>query len=164
MIPKFEILPEKKLAGKRIRMSFAEDKTAELWRQFMPRRKEIKNNIGTELYSVEVYDPLFFKNFDPVKEFEKWAAVEVVDFDEVPEEMKTLTVTSGLYAVYLYKGRASEVAETYRYIFSEWLPNSAYILDDRPHFAKMGEKYKNDDSDSEEQLWIPVKAKENGKN
>jgi hypothetical protein len=31
-------------------------------------------------------------------------------------------------------------------------------LNKRPHFAKMGEKYKNEDPDSEEELWIPIKS------
>ena len=34
-----------------------------------------------------------------------------------------------------------------------------YTLDDRPHFEILGEKYKNQDPDSEEELWIPIKPK-----
>jgi AraC family transcriptional regulator len=125
----------------------------------MPRRKEIKNNIGPELYSVELYEPDFFENFNPQREFEKWAAIEVTDFDSVPAGMETFNSPAGLYAIFLYKGAASKGAETYRYIFGKWLPDSDFILDERPHFAVMGEKYKNEDPDSEEDLWIPVKYK-----
>jgi AraC family transcriptional regulator len=39
------------------------------------------------------------------------------------------------------------------------LPNSNYHLDDRPHFEILGEKYKNADPGSEEEIWIPIKAK-----
>jgi AraC family transcriptional regulator len=37
--------------------------------------------------------------------------------------------------------------------------DSAYDLDNRPHFEILGEKYKNESPDSEEELWIPVKLK-----
>jgi AraC family transcriptional regulator len=152
-------LSEKKLIGKRIPMSFSNNKTFELWRGFMPRKKEIKNNISSDLYSIEVYKPLFFEHFSPEAEFEKWASVEVTDFNKIPEGMETITLPGGLYAVFLYKGPASEGAKTYQYIFGTWLPNSDYLVDTRPHFALMGEKYKNEEPDSEEELWIPVKAK-----
>ena len=123
----------------------------------MPVRREIKNIIGKELYSIEVYETLYFNNYNPEKEFDKWAAVEVTDFETVPEDMETLISPRGLYAVFLHKGAASKGPETYQYIFGTWLPASDFLLDDRPHFAVMGEKYKNDDPDSEEEVWIPVK-------
>jgi AraC family transcriptional regulator len=155
--PRIEILPEKKFVGKRIKMSFSNNQTHELWKSFMPSRREIKNNIGSDLYSVEVYEPLYFNNFNPEKEFDKWAAVEVTDFEKVPDDMDTLILPRGLYAVFLHKGAAGKGPETYQYIFGTWLPASDFLLDNRPHFAVMGEKYKNDDPDSEEEVWIPVK-------
>jgi AraC family transcriptional regulator len=160
MQPRIEVLKEKKLIGNRARMSFTNNKTFELWRSFMPRRKEIGNNVGAELYSVEVYDPSFFDQFDAGAEFEKWAVVEVTDFNTVPAGMETLVFPTGLYAVFLHKGPASEGAKTYRYIFATWLPGSDYVVDARPHFAVMGEKYKKDDPASEEEIWIPVRRKE----
>jgi len=96
MVPRIEILAEKKLIGKHIKMSFSNNKTGELWRSFMPRRREIGNTVGTELYSVEVYEPLFFDNFNPEKEFDKWAAIEVKNYDTVPDELETITLARGL--------------------------------------------------------------------
>jgi len=159
MVPRIEILAEKKLVGKRIKMSFSHNKTVDLWRSFMPRRKEICNKIGSELYSLEVYDPLFFDKFNPEKEFYKWAAIEVKNFYTVPEEMETITLPCGLYAVFIHKGPASAGPKTYEYIFRTWLPGSDFLLDNRPHFAVMGEKYKKEDADSEEEVWIPIKSK-----
>ena len=157
MEPKLETIAEKKLVGKRIRTSFSVNRTFELWSNFMPGRKEIKNVIGTELYSIQIYEPLFFINFDPNQEFEKWATVEVTDFDSVPDGMQTFILIRGLYAVFLYHGAASATTPTFQYILGTWLPNSGYILDDRPHFEVIGEKYKNEDPNSEEELWIPIK-------
>ena len=142
-------------------MSLEVNKTEELWRGFMPRRKEIRNGIGTSLYSLQLYDPSYFENFNPKNSFEKWATIEVTDFINVPEGMEPLTLTGGLYAVFLFKGAAREGSEAFQYIFEAWLPNSQFVLDDRPHFEILGEKYKNDDPDSEEEIWIPIKNKVN---
>jgi AraC family transcriptional regulator len=159
MQSRIETMSEKKLIGKRIKMSFSQNKTFELWRSFMPARKEIKNHTGSDLFSIEVYPPLFFTHFSPETEFEKWAAVEVTDFNMVPVSMDTITVPGGLYAVFLYKGPASAGSNIYQYILGTWLPDSVFSLDNRPHFALMGEKYKNEDPSSEEEFWIPIKPK-----
>ncbi len=158
MQSRIEDLPEKKLIGKRVKMSFAENRTADLWRGFMPRRKEIKN-LDNDLYSVEIYPENFFEKFDPQRKFDKWAAVEANDFLEIPDPMEPLIIPPGKYAVFIHQGAVSDGEKTYRYIFSVWLPKSGYELDNRPHFALMGEKYKNDSPDSEEEIWIPVKLR-----
>ncbi|MEP7197101.1 MAG: GyrI-like domain-containing protein [Saprospiraceae bacterium] len=159
MEPRIEILEEKKLIGIRIKMSFIENRTKDLWQSFMPRRKEVKNINGPELYSVEVYSSNFFDNFNPNLEFEKWAAIEVSYFEYLPEGMETLIFPKGQYAVFIHKGPASKGAKTYEYIFRSWLPGSSFNLDHRPHFAVMGEKYNHEEEDSEEEIWIPIKSK-----
>lgn len=159
MKPVIRILSEKKLVGKKMTMTFAGNKTAELWRSFMQRRKEIKNNVGEELYSMQIYSLSFFSNFNPEAEFDKWATVEVKSFTNIPEGMETFTLQGGLYAVFSYHGAASEASGTFQYILGTWLPASEYSLDDRPHFEILGEKYKNESPDSEEELWIPIKPK-----
>jgi len=140
-------------------MTFTVNRTHELWSGFMPRRKEIHNHIGTDLYSVQIYSPGFFANFDLDATFEKWAAIEVTDFEKIPDGLEAFTLPEGLYAVFNYKGAASAAAATFKYILGTWLPNSGYILDNRPHFEILGEKYKNEYPASEEELWIPVKHK-----
>ncbi|MCB0376226.1 MAG: GyrI-like domain-containing protein, partial [Sinomicrobium sp.] len=140
--------------------SFAHNRTQELWQRFMKHRAAIPNVRGTELYSVEIFgDPRFFERFDPNHAFEKWAAVEVQDLNNIPDELEGLTLPSGMYAVFNYKGKSSEAGPTYQYIFTEWLPASGLLLDNRPHFALMGDKYKNDDPDSEEELWVPIRRR-----
>ncbi len=160
MTPKFETLPTIKLVGKKLTTSFANDKTVELWQSFSPRKKEIKNSINDDLYSVEIYpDTSFFQGFDPTQAFEKWATIAVSDFDQIPDEMESLTLPKGLYAVFPYKGKPSEAMETFRYIYAEWLPNSEYEMDNRPYFALMGGKYKGEHPESEEEFWVPIKKK-----
>ncbi len=158
LIPRIEVSPERKLVGKRLTMSFSDYSVAELWRSFMPRRHEINNELTTDLISMVIYTSSHFANFSPTNEFEKWAAVEVADFIDVPNEMEIFTLGTGLYAVFDYKGLNTD-SSIYQYIFGTWLPNSVYVVDDRPHFEVLGEKYKNNDPSSEEEIWIPIRAK-----
>lgn len=159
MIPRTETINEKKLVGKRMTMSYADYRIGELWGSFMPRRKEITNTLTNDLISLVVYAPNHFIDFKPTNQFERWATVEVENFNNVPDELETYNLSSGLYAVFNYKGMSSGVAAFFQYIYSEWVPNSEYILDDRAHFEVLGEKYKNNDPSSEEEIWIPIKAK-----
>lgn len=156
MLQKIEILSEKKLVGLRMTMSFPENKTHLLWKKFMEQRTHIKNSIGTELYSLQCYTETYFKSFNPATEFEKWALTEVSNFDFVPESMETFTLQSGLYAVFHYRGAEKEASPFFRYIFETWLPASSYQLDHRPHFEILGEKYKYENPQSEEEIWIPI--------
>ena len=159
MIPRIETCGEKKLAGRRLTMSFSNNRTGELWRSFMPERKKITNSLTGEVISMQIYKPKYFEHFDPTTEFEKWAAVEVSDFDNIPDGFETFILASGLYAVFDYKG-SSDDNSIFQYIFQTWLPASGYILDDRPHFEILGEKYKNQHPDSEEEIWIPLKKRQ----
>jgi AraC family transcriptional regulator len=139
-------------------MSLADNKTGELWKSFMPRRREVTNNLTNDLISMQVYKPQHFADFKPTNEFEKWATVEVSDFENVPKEMDKFILPGGLYAVFDYKGSSTD-SSVFHYIFGTWLPNSDCLLDDRPHFEVLGEKYKNADPNSEEEIWIPVRKK-----
>jgi AraC family transcriptional regulator len=159
MKARIETLNEKKLVGKRLTMSFANYTIAELWRSFLPRRKEITNNLTSDLISLAVYKPNHFADFKPTNQFERWAAVEVSDFDNVPNEMETFSIPGGLYAVFDYKGSSTDNS-IFQYIFETWLPNSDYELDNRTHFEVLGDKYKNNDPASEEEIWIPIKPRE----
>jgi AraC family transcriptional regulator len=156
MKPRIEILKEKKLIGVRLTMSLANNKTGELWRSFMPRRKEIINNVSNDLISLQIYHANYFSAFNPSNGFEKWAAIAVSDYDNVPNDMETFILPSGLYAVFDYKGSSTD-SSIFQYIFGIWLPKSDYILDNRPHFEVLGEKYKNADPESEEEIWIPIR-------
>ena len=155
MHPRIEHSPEKKLVGQSLRMSLANNRTAQLWRQFAPRIPEIRHRSTTDKISMQIYPPGFYEQFNPTREFEKWAAVEVESFAGLPPGMQTFTLPAGLYAVFDYRGSSADPS-IFQYIFSVWLPQSNYVLADRPHFEVLGPRYKNDDPDSEEEIWIPV--------
>lgn len=158
MTPRIEKLNEKKLIGKRLTMSLANNRTGELWKSFIPRRIDIPNTLTNDMISMQVYESTHFADFKPTNKFEKWATVEVTNFDNVPNDMETFTLAGGLYAVFDYKGSSTDNS-IFQYIFGTWLPGSPYDLDDRPHFEVIGDKYKNNDPTSEEEIWIPLKPR-----
>lgn len=157
MEPRIELLEPKMLVGMRVQMSLAADKTVQLWRGFMPRRHEIQGKLTTNVVNMQVYERPPFPLFSPDTLFEKWAAVEVTDHSEVPAQMEPYTLTGGTYAVFVHNGPASSFPKTLQYIYGTWLPASGYELDHREHFEVLGEGYRPDDPEAQEEVWIPIK-------
>jgi AraC family transcriptional regulator len=156
---RIEKLNSKKLIGMKASMSFAKFNVASLWQKFMQRRNEITNTVSTELISMTIYSPTHFTNFSTANNFEKWAAVEVIDYKNIPQGMESFTLANGEYAVFLIRGDATEFRKQMQYIYSTWLPATNYVLANKPHFELLGSKYKNNHPDSEEEVWIPILPK-----
>lgn len=155
MNPQIRTFPETKCVGKKLTFSYADYRAFELWSSFMPRRNEIQNKLSSNLFNVQINPENF--SFGPHELFDKWAVAPVTDFNFVPNDFESLVIEEGLYAVFLYKGDVSTVAQFFNQIYTVWLPNSGYQLDNRPQFELLGEKYKNNDPNSEEEIWIPIK-------
>lgn len=147
----------KTLVGKSIAMSLIDNKTFDLFSDFMPIRNTIKNIINDDIFEVLIYDETYFKTFNPNNTFTKWATLEVSNVEDLPNGTSQLNLASGLYAMFTYKGLAKDIGVLMTYIYSEWLPQSEYTLDHRPHFNILGDKYKNNNPESEETVWIPIK-------
>ena len=158
MQPIIKQIKEKKLIGLSEKMSMIDNKTFKLFRTFMPRKKEIMNALNSDVLDLRTYPEGYFLNFNPSAYFTKWALVEVPDFENIPEGMEMFTLTGGEYAVFSHKGLSTDNS-IFQYIFTNWLPNSNFLLDDRPHFEIMGEKTKLNDPNSEQEICIPIKAK-----
>lgn len=160
--PKLVETAERRLAGLKARMSFVDDRTSELWRTFRSRESEISDRIGMNSFSVKVYDLYYsFSNFDPAAEFDKWAAAEIRNTGAVPVQFAETTIPKGEYAVFIHRGTPADAPRTFGYIFGTWLPNSEFVIDQRPHFEVLPAGYDPFDPEAEEEIWIPVKrAKE----
>ncbi|RLQ92327.1 GyrI-like domain-containing protein [Falsibacillus albus] len=158
MEPRIKIIQEKKLIGMHKEMTLSEDTTFELWRTFMQNRRHIENRVDDQLYNLKIFPKgIDFMNFSPHDSFQKWAAVEVRDFDQEKEEFEPFTLSTGQYAVFIHKGRADTFPQTLQYIFGEWLPASSFQLDDRPHFERFTKEHDRSDPEVEEEVWIPIK-------
>lgn len=156
--PKIIQYKSQKIIGLHTVNSLAKDKTKMLWQELMPRRNEVNSRIGSAVYDLKIYpEELQMQDFTPVTEFDKWAGIPVENDSTIPEGMRSYTIPEGTYAVFIHKGPASSFPNTMHKIFTEWLPQSNYQLEDRPHFEILEETYNPLDPNAEEEIWIPVK-------
>ncbi len=155
--PQIIAAPQRLLVGKMLVSSMQNYRAVELWSSFMPLRNRIAHSVGEELFSVRVYKSLeYFTHYNPAATFDHWACREVSQVEQVQDGMQALTIPEGKYAVFLFKGTPADAPAFYAEVFQQWLPQSGFRLDARPHFEVMGAKYKHNDPDSEEEIWIPV--------
>lgn len=157
MLPKptIEVIPAISLVGYAFPMNVLHNQTTALWEQFMPQRHQIEDRIGTEVFSVQRYPEKYFQKFNPVLFFEKWAAVAVPEGSAVPEGFQSMTIESGLYAIFEHEGAVGTL-ETIQYIYEKWLPRSGYKLAERPHFERLPEDYKDQGDQAYETIYIPI--------
>jgi AraC family transcriptional regulator len=155
--PRFETIASSTFIGMKISCGLFENRSYELWSQFMPRRKEIQNR-KTELYhSIQIYPSNKMADFNEAMIYEKWAAAEVASTENIPQGMETLNIPEGLYAVFIHKGTQEDYfTKTSPYIFIEWLPQSGFAFDLRPQFEVFNDKHKPNDPLAEEEIWVPV--------
>jgi AraC family transcriptional regulator len=159
--PKILNIEAKKLIGLQTKTSLANSNTVKMWSEFMPRRIEVKNNIGDDLYSIQVYPENFkMEDFTANSIFTSWAAIEVTDFENTPIAMECRSLPGGLYAIFRHKGSTKEFHKTADFIFNSWIPDSKYEVDNREHFEILGDEYLGpNDPNSEEDVFIPIKLK-----
>lgn len=147
------------IVGMKATMSFntiSED-TGKLARQFIPRLKEVKNRVDDNTLSLQNHDNFDYNNIPTTMTFEKWIGVEVANLNNVPEGMETLTIKPGKYLVIDFKGAMQEFVKNWHYLHSQWLPNSEFELDNRPHFEKLSPSYNPMNTVNEEEIWMPIK-------
>jgi len=159
MNPKVRMMSAKTLVGHRIMVIAATDNPVLLWRPFKMKLKEIGNAHTDRFYSVQTFEGIDFSTFDANTEFTKWAAVEVSEVGNIPEEMQVIRMPKGLYATVVHYGTAAGFRKTTDFIYRQWLPNSKYDLDDRPHLTIMPQEYNPDDPNAAELVCVPVKPK-----
>lgn len=155
--PTIQQFPSKTFMGISIKMSLTDNLTSELWRSAISLKPAVDQLENNNAYSIECYPEDYFNTFTPEKKFEKWAAFLPKKDSPIMNPFVRITIPKGRYAVFHFKGSSANAFALFSYIFNTWLPTSGYKLDHRPHFAVMGEKYKNNDASSEEEIWIPIK-------
>lgn len=158
MNPEIKTTEETRILGKKLKMSRQNNRTAELWKDFMLEKKACQSNISSALYSVQIYkQPQDLKN--PQAEFEKWASVQTDDVQAFPDTWETMVIPAGQYAVFKYDKGPAAASQFFMQVFTQWLPQSKYELDARPHFEIIPENYMLMAGMVEEEIWIPIKVK-----
>ncbi len=97
-------------------------------------------------------------------EFDYYMGVEVNNFNETPEGMKTLVIPAGNYAVtsFIKRGNA-DVLQAFKYLTETWLPEHRYKQDKTPVFIYYDERFipvyreKGYAGNPVAEIYIPVK-------
>ncbi len=154
---------QKKLIGLHCKTSLLQNNIPTLWKIFMRRKHEIVERIDNGWYGISGYSSAngFEPNrFSSSSMIEKWATVEVKNFDLIPSEMVSYKLTGGNYAKFIHRGGKKNVQMSFEYMYSVWLPNSIYELDDRDHFEHYPKDYKGPENpESELAIYLPIKLK-----
>lgn len=154
--PAIQTIEAKQLVGVGRTMSLTNFMVAEVWQLFMKQRACWGHLQAGDLFSVTVYPLEYFVDFHPQNTFEKLAAVELAPNCQPPNELATIDLPAGLYAVFTHRGLSTDNS-IFQYIFTQWLPASPYIVDHRPHFEILSPQYQPNNPRAAETIYIPIR-------
>jgi AraC family transcriptional regulator len=147
-----------KVVGMKISTTIEENKIPQLWNEFIPRIAELKEvavpdcSLGICLYEG--------KDFEAGAPFSYLAAVVVKDDSVVPEGMIFYEIPATKVAVFTHTGSVENLAETYEYIYEEWLPESGYEIAEADELEWYDTRFKYDDPESQMDIHVPLKPAE----
>jgi len=132
MEPKMIRKPAVTLAGFAVKVKNKEYTEAftNLWQEYASNGRQKKLHGESFIKNHVEYGACFPENPEN-GEFEYVVGIEVKDGHDIPKDYYVCTIPEALYAVFTpppsdEEGLSSSIAGTYKYIFSEWFPNSEY--------------------------------------
>lgn len=131
-----------------------------LWLAFRPYAEAVvAGRVGGHFFGIHEQ----YQETNEGVEFTYVCAMEVEDFDSVPEGMVTRIIPAQLYAVFTHDDDVSTIPETMKYVWGSWLPKSRYEYMERPDFELFP---KTQDPDGQHRpifLYVPIRER-NGAN
>lgn len=123
------------------------------WGQFMNVIQAIKNKIMPERF----YQVQFWSKDQDLGGLYFHIGVEVENIDDVDPQFVVKVIPQGEYLQFIHKGPANKVRYTYRYIYQQYLPGTAYSLTHPFNFEFYGKKCLGPYNEkSESEVFIPV--------
>ena len=89
--------------------------------------------------------------------FEYMCALEVASFDGLPRELGRVRVPPVRYAVFVHRGPAAGIRDTWSAIMDGWLPRSGYRSADTPDFEKYDARFDPRAASGEVEIWLGVR-------
>jgi AraC family transcriptional regulator len=120
------------------------------WQRFSPHLGHIPGQVGRTAYGV-------LCNGDDAGNTEYICGVEVADFAGLPAEYSRLRIPEQRYAVFSHRDHISTIRQTWLTIWNTWLPDSGYVVADRPEFERYGEEFDPASGCGGFEIWIPIK-------
>lgn len=134
-----ELIPEKFVAFKKLTSGYDTKLISRTFTELY--HIALKNNFRLEQFIGIGYDD---PDYTPAKKC-RYDACMVVKKEDVPNgiDCNTKKLKGGKYALFYFEGHEKDISSAWDYIFKEWLLNSKYLPDDRPHLEMYlySEKY-----------------------
>jgi predicted transcriptional regulator YdeE len=139
-------------AGLRLKHTFASmgQDIPRQWDEFM-KLGELPGQVGKTGYGA-------ICGGDPkTQTMEYMCAVEVTSFDALPKDIGRMRVPAVRYAVFLHEGNVATIQDTWKQIFSVWLPSSGMQSAQTPDFEVYDERFDGATGDGGVEIWLGVK-------
>lgn len=124
------------------------------WLDFAKRIPEIQNKLHNDKTCIGLLknDNTGLSDDD----FYYLAAVEVENFNHVPEGMVTYEIPRQTYAVFVNQGLGDKSSFTINYIYGTWLPQSKFTHAQADDFEYFDERYSIENEDSISEYYLPL--------
>jgi AraC family transcriptional regulator len=160
--PTIAELPSKNFYGLRVdfKSHFEEgsdcsEKVVAHWEKFLPRKKEIRHQIGKELYGLALSTELELRE----RKLSYLACVETSDLEQKIPDFEYVQISGGSYAAFENRGLAQQRSSLLDFIYGIWLPSSNYERGRDYDFEVFDRRYSLGNLDSISTLYIPLKSK-----
>ncbi len=147
--------PALKCIGMQLSTRTDENKIPLLWDSFIIRMPEL-DDVAVPDCSLGICIHDSIKEYDEFTAFDYLAAKVVKNLDVIPQDMIAYEIPATLVAVFTHQGSLDSLAETYEYIYDEWLPQSGYSLADGDELEWYDARFVYDSEDSQMDIHIPI--------
>jgi AraC family transcriptional regulator len=133
---------------------------AQVWNQFIGRSSEIKEILNpSKFYGMcePLEENLEDIDLDHINEFKYLACVQVEDSKNMPQGMTYWEIPKRKYLVFTHIGSPQALGETYKAIYSKWIPESGYEVLYAHDFELYDENFNPESEASKMYIYIPIK-------
>jgi AraC family transcriptional regulator len=123
------------------------------WARFTNEINTVKNKTAPERY----YQVQYWSENQEIGGLFFFTGVEVSQATDINPLFVVKTIPKGKYLHFIHKGLSNNVSYTYKYIYTQFLPDTDYKLNKPFNFEFYGERYKGPcNEQSESDIFIPV--------
>lgn len=136
------------------------DGIPKMWQTFLTRIPEIKDR-KDNMMSYGLCEPVVEDfgefNIEEPQQIRYMAGVEVNSKQELPEGMDYWEIKHTKYAVFAHIGDLSTLGDTYKAIYSKWIPECGYEVVVSHDFEVYDKDFKPGDPKSKMYIYVPIK-------
>lgn len=123
-----------------------------LWEKFNAWHTHIQNGVEHAAYGASL-------SYSEEDGCEYMCGIEVSSAADLPRELTSRTIPAATYAMFRQPGHITLIRPTIATIWMTWLPQSAYVADEKPMIEYYGRSFNPATGEGGFEIWMPVKAK-----